>query len=322
VRVFVDDGMQYDLEMWKYARNVKQVASDPLIGHVHAPNRQAVLMGVDFRTNSRGLRDREFSYDKPPGRLRVLMLGDSLTVGWGVRMEDTFSKRIEATLRNRGLDVEVINTGVGNYDTIQEVAYFLSEGIKYQPDIVVLNYFINDAEPVPPSKPPSFLLRHCESCIFLAGRIDTLKRMIVPQQSWDKYYLSFYEGDHPKGWLGAKAAIHELADVCHANGIDLLVANLPELHDVQNYRFSRVTELVRQTAMEIRVEFADALPGVKQEESSRLWVTPPDPHPNARANELIANALLEPLQQMLSKIVSRIDGRYQGHQSLTHHARD
>jgi hypothetical protein len=85
-------------------------------------------MGVDFQTNSRGLRDRDFPYEKPAGRLRILMLGDSLTVGWGVRAEDTFSKRIETMLRNRGLDLDVINTGVGNYDTIQEVTYFLTEG--------------------------------------------------------------------------------------------------------------------------------------------------------------------------------------------------
>src|SRR5215468_1873325 len=76
-RFVVDDGMQYDLEMWKYAREIKQVSADPLIGHEHAPNRQARLMGVDFRTNSQGLRDREFTYERPPGKLRIVMLGDS-----------------------------------------------------------------------------------------------------------------------------------------------------------------------------------------------------------------------------------------------------
>src|SRR2546425_4176535 len=81
-RFVADDGMQYDLEMWKYARDVKQIAADPLLGHEHAPNRQARLMGVDFRTNSKGLRDREFSYGRVAGKLRILMLGDSFTVGW------------------------------------------------------------------------------------------------------------------------------------------------------------------------------------------------------------------------------------------------
>src|SRR3954452_10871817 len=120
-RFVADDGMQFDLEMWKYARDVKQVSADPLLGHEHAPNRQARLMGVDFQTNSKGLRDREFSYERVPGKLRIAMLGDSLTVGWGVAVEDTFSKRIEALYRAAGTDVEAINFGVGNYNSIQEV---------------------------------------------------------------------------------------------------------------------------------------------------------------------------------------------------------
>src|SRR6266545_6077155 len=73
-RLVVDDGMQFDLEMWKYAREVKQVAADPLIGHEHAPNRQAHLMGVDFRTSSQGLRDREIPYERVPGKLRIAMI--------------------------------------------------------------------------------------------------------------------------------------------------------------------------------------------------------------------------------------------------------
>ena len=62
VRTFFDDGKQFDLEMWKYALEVKGISADPLIGHNHRPNRHAFLMGVQFDTNSKGLRDREFSY--------------------------------------------------------------------------------------------------------------------------------------------------------------------------------------------------------------------------------------------------------------------
>ena len=61
--------------MWKYARDAKQLSADPLLAHEHAPNRVAVLMGVDFQTNSKGLRDWQF-YDRQPGTLRILMLGD------------------------------------------------------------------------------------------------------------------------------------------------------------------------------------------------------------------------------------------------------
>ena len=84
VRAFVDNGMQIDLEMFKYARDVKVISSDPVIGHLHGPNRKAFLMGVDVATNLSGPCDREIHHGRTPGTLRVVMLGDLVTLGWGV----------------------------------------------------------------------------------------------------------------------------------------------------------------------------------------------------------------------------------------------
>jgi lysophospholipase L1-like esterase len=297
-RLVVDDGMQFDLEMWKYARDVKQVAADPLIGHEHAPNRQAHLMGVDFRTNSHGLRDHEFSLERAPGKLRVAMLGDSLTVGWGVSVEATFAKRIERMYAAAGTDAEVINFGVGNYNTVQEVQAFLADGRRYQPDVIVLNYFVNDAELLEPARSPSRLMRDCYACVFLAGRGDAVVRQFLGGKDWAQYYLSLYGNGTNPGWLEAKAAIGRLAGAAKASGATLLIANLPELHDVKDYRFGRITDLVRQAAEENGAAFVDVLPAMADQPSSKLWVTPPDPHPNAYANELIAKALFTALQKL------------------------
>jgi len=296
-RFVADDGMQFDLEMWKYAREVKQLAADPLIGHEHAPNRQARLMGVDFRTNSHGLRDREFSFDRVPGKLRIVMLGDSLTVGWGVPLEQTFAKRIEQMYADVGIDAEVINLGVGNYNTVQEVQAFLTKGYRYQPDVVVLNYFVNDAEPIASVSAPSALMRGCYACVFVAGRGDALMRQFFGRLDWMEYYLSLYGDGTARGWLDAKAAIGRLAEFSKAHGIRLMIASLPELHEVANYRFGRITDLVHKAAEENGVAFVDVLPAVADQPPAKLWVTPPDPHPNGYANALIAKALFEALQK-------------------------
>jgi len=299
VRLVADDGMQFDLEMWKYARDVKVVSDNPTIGHEHGPDRKAQLMGVDVETSSQGLRDREFTLEPKAGVPRILMIGDSLTFGWGVPYEATFSKRIEKLYAESGQDVEVINTGVGNWNTVQEITYFLTKAKDFKPNIVVLNYFVNDAEPVPENRaPPSFLMRNCYACVFIAGRIDMLKRLFFGGPSWDEYYLGLYGNGDAPGWLAAKAAIKELADYCKANGIKLVIASLPELHDVANYRFDLVTELVKQAALENGAIFVDLLPAVSKQESSKLWVTPPDPHPNAFANELLAAGLYATLKDL------------------------
>jgi lysophospholipase L1-like esterase len=256
-------------------------------------------MGVTVETNAEGLRDRDIPVERTPGVLRIAMLGDSLTEGWGVPFESTFSKRIERLYAAAGAKAEVINFGVGNWNTVQEVEHFLSKGAKYNPDIIVLNYFVNDAELTPTARhAPSWFLRHCYSCIFLKGRLDTLLREATTRKDWAEYYLGLYDGGKSKGWLDAKAAMKRLADHCKAHNIKLLIAHLPELHDVQNYRFGSVTELVRQAANENGAAFVDLLPNMQFHASEDLWVTPPDPHPNAFANELIANGLYSALQKL------------------------
>jgi lysophospholipase L1-like esterase len=298
VRLVLDDGMQYDLEMSKYALELKQVSPDPLLGHAHAPNRRATLMGVDFRTNSRGLRDRELAYDREPGTFRILMLGDSITVGWGVRAEATFSKRIEAMYREGGIAAEVINAGVGNYNTVQEVEYFLTEGHRYRPDLVVLNFYPNDAEPVPVSRPPSTLLRVCRSCVLIAGAVDTLSRKYAGERDWASYYLSLYGDGTARGWLDARESIRKLAGYCKANDIRLLIVNLPDLHDVRQYRLQRISDLLRAAAAELAVPFVDMLPYLEAYDSPALWVTAPDPHPNALAHAMIAQGLLKAVEEL------------------------
>lgn len=93
-----------------------------------------------FRTNSRGLRDREYSIEKPNGVTRIVVIGDSFTWGWGVGDQEIYTEILEASLKG----VEVINLGVTAFDTSQEFRYLEVEGMKYEPDIVLLGFCLND----------------------------------------------------------------------------------------------------------------------------------------------------------------------------------
>ncbi|NDA66636.1 MAG: hypothetical protein EBY09_08345 [Verrucomicrobia bacterium] len=101
----------------------------------------------EFRINRAGLRnDREFARPKPAGVYRVLCLGDSHTQGYEVRQEHTFAMVLERFLNAQGLRAEVINAGISGFGTAEEVAYLESEGVKWEPDAVVLGFFANDYE--------------------------------------------------------------------------------------------------------------------------------------------------------------------------------
>jgi lysophospholipase L1-like esterase len=100
-----------------------------------------------FETNAQGFRNREdFSYTKPPGVVRVLTLGDSHTQGYEARQDYTYSASIERYLEARGYKAQVLNTGVSGFSTAEALAFLENEGIKYEPDVVVLGFYANDFE--------------------------------------------------------------------------------------------------------------------------------------------------------------------------------
>ena len=107
--------------------------------------------GKWFQTNSFGLRDREMSLDKPPKTVRILALGDSTVFGFGVPVEGTFSKRLEAMLNKDPGDTrfEVINAGVQGYSVYSAFVYLKRDGIRFDPDLILLEVNYNDRRYVP-----------------------------------------------------------------------------------------------------------------------------------------------------------------------------
>lgn len=295
-RTLLAGGLDFDVEMWRYAKAMKEVAADPRLGHRHAPNTRASLMGADVAINSRGLRDREYPYEKPASTYRILMLGDSITFGWGVALDDTVSKRLERMLNaaGGGRRFEVINTGVGNYNTEMELAYYVDEGHRYNADLVILNYFINDAEPRP-SRASNPLAQWSMAYVFIAGRLDTLARMALGRVDWAAYYLGLHAPDAP-GWRIAKDSIVATKTLATAKGSRFLLANYPELRELKTYRFASVNQALETLAKDNGIPYIDLLDSVRGVDERTLWVTPPDPHPNANANDYFAKALHARLQ--------------------------
>ncbi len=292
-RVIVDDGMHYHLEMWKYAVQLKEVADDPAVGHRHQPGKAAHLMGVDVVINNAGLRDDPV--DSDPSALRVLMLGDSVTFGWGVPQDQTVSAHLERRLTGAlAREVDVINSGVGNYNTAMEVAWFEGDGIALEPDAVVLNLFINDAEPTPVYRPVRWWDRLFYSRVILFGGIDTIERTVFGGADWQTYYRDLYRQDAP-GWQAMQEAVARLAARCRALGIPLVLVDYPELRQLKPYPFADVAALYEQLARDNGAPFISLLPAVENENPASLWVTPPDPHPNATATSKMADYLSDQL---------------------------
>jgi hypothetical protein len=97
---------------------------------------------VEIRTNEFGFRGGPVDWERHP---RILMLGDSITLGDYLPEEKTFSALIEAKLKKG----QVLNSGVGSIGIDNELAILRENAERVKPDVVVLNLYLNDVLPSP-----------------------------------------------------------------------------------------------------------------------------------------------------------------------------
>lgn len=125
----------------------------PIYGFFHRPGASGWIETPEFTShvsfNSRGLRDREIELPKPPGHYRVIVLGDSFVEGAQVPIEATVSRQLEPLLASAspGRQVETVNAGNAGFGTAQELLFLEHEGAVYQPDVVVLVFFVDNDLP-------------------------------------------------------------------------------------------------------------------------------------------------------------------------------
>ena len=123
---------------------------DPVTGWSKVPGleagRRTSEYTVDFAFNSVGLReDPSVTPERlDPEALRVLCLGDSFVLGFGVQRQDHFVDLLEAALRATGRPAEVVNVGTEGWSTDQQVAWLETYGAAWSPDLVLLLPYEND----------------------------------------------------------------------------------------------------------------------------------------------------------------------------------
>jgi hypothetical protein len=122
---------------------------DPLLGVRLVPNAVYTQKNEGFshgRINSLGLRDHEIPYEKPENSKRVLILGDSFMEAMQVDIDSSFPRLLQ-TFIGEALpwhDIKTINAGRGGMGTAEEYLWYVTEGIKYSPDLVLLAFYVGN----------------------------------------------------------------------------------------------------------------------------------------------------------------------------------
>lgn len=110
---------------------------DPVLGWSIRPSVTAEWLGTTYTSNSLGIRSlREYELVAPEGVTRIAAFGPSFTHGDEVQGPETWEAQIEQTRP----DLEVMNWGVGGYGTDQSFLRYKTQGVAYQPDLVIIGF--------------------------------------------------------------------------------------------------------------------------------------------------------------------------------------
>jgi lysophospholipase L1-like esterase len=138
----------------KQQKGEKLFIMDTDRGRRNRPNSEVVIKNhpyapqglLTYKSNSIGYRNPEIG---PKNGRRVLFLGDSITFGIGIPEENIFVRLVENLARQQGESWETINSAVGGSGMNAELAILTETGLSLQPDLVVLDFYLNDFQESP-----------------------------------------------------------------------------------------------------------------------------------------------------------------------------
>ena len=112
-----------------------------------------------------------------PGVTRILAVGDSITWGLGVRLDEAWPAQLQRLVPN----TEVFNLGMCGYDAEQGISLITGHLDSWKPDLVIWAHYTNDVD-------PTFLMfgAHDEHPVFVGTSIPEPAR-ILPE--WISLWL-------------------------------------------------------------------------------------------------------------------------------------
>src|SRR3989339_601652 len=301
-------------------------SSNPVLLYEYLPGFEGKMWGRPFRTNSSGFRDIEFSLQKPSGVHRTVVLGDSIALGQGLDPEQTFAARLRERLNSDSPERkyekwEVLNMAVCAYNTVREVELFKEEGVKYSPDLVILQYCLDDIMPSVEetiwetglNKNWTRLLVWTKDAMFVLrfSRLAQVLRQIIFYQ----FYIVFesrrvekmgglanmlYQ-ESQESWQLVRKSLEDLKRAAVSGNTAVLIVVYPRFEKLEaEYPYREVHEMIVRQCKALEIPVLDLFETFKGMDAGKLrlserkwdwW------HPNAEGNELAAQAIHDFLKQ-------------------------
>lgn len=238
-----------------------------------------------WRENSMGYRDREWSADEWAGKTTVAMVGDSFTAGWGI--ENPSDRASDVLAARLGDDYAVFNLGLPGTSTPEQLAAL--QAFPAQPDVVILQYFLNDIqyallslglnapiEDIPPLARESYLAN------YLYARTTAG----FGGSYWQQMYAHY---DNFAIWDVHRAELEAFAEYVESIEARLIVVIYPNLQDpVGSIAYvDRVAQVFEAHGVEV-LKLFDVVAAMP---SGSAFVSPRDAHPSVALHRMVGEML-------------------------------
>ncbi len=246
------------------------------------PNMDDYFKLTRFKTNSRGLRDKEYSLARPHNTYRVVVVGDSITMAAGVSIENAYHTILEDYYNetDRSQKYEFINFGVSGYSLAQKFATLKYKALKYNPTHILVGISPasdiikkkglennNEVEGLNPYLKPWFI--H-----FFKDKISKI---------FNKSKKYNFEYDTKK----FKSIVGKFKDISTLNNVKMTFVVLRccgKTYDDQSL-------LIRKIVLENNIDYIDTSYIFEDKNESDLIIYNYDYHPNAYSNHLFAEVI-------------------------------
>lgn len=279
-------------------------SSIPGLDYELAPNKDSKAFSIFIRTNSYGMRDDEpIISDSDPAR-RIVVIGDSFTFGYNVSGEDTYPNVLEEILneQNGSTQFEVLNLGLAGYTTRQEAIVLKHKGLKWDPELIIIGYVLNDPEIDPLQPLPAFFnetkwWQH----VNIFRLIAKFKQIYYVKTLGGGDYYIYLHNDERK-WQSVVSGFESISNTAREKNIPVLLIIFPIIENEglrkkedfwENYKYKDLHKKVENLASENGFYVIDLYDYYSKYPPQDLVSTPTDNHPNELGHRVAGEVILE-----------------------------
>jgi lysophospholipase L1-like esterase len=287
------------------------LVDDPVLDWRYVPSSVWSEGNITYRYNSAGFRDVEHEIAKPPGTRRIVVVGDSVTEGIWVDWESTFTGVLQSRLRG---EYEVVAVAQSGLNTPQEIHLLEQDGLRYSPDLVVINFVLNDCDFYTRFAAAQQFVQKRDSTVGLFFDMPIDPRVKRALKSSALVYFVKQRGEELMGRLRGvdegdyferiwntdanrakvTTGFDRLSELSQQHGFGVVVIIWPLVTRYDRYAYESIHNWVREAAEQRGLPVLDLLPRFRTIPFRDLQVTAEDNvHPNARGHRIAADVFLE-----------------------------